>query len=381
MKKLLAILLAALLLAALSVPALASAEPAPAVDPVAADDADMGAPIPAEPGSPAPAASEPAPAGVHSHDGVTFTNSLLSLSFYLTKDCALSELVPLGSLSVPAGRTLELCLNGFQLTADIPISIRGTVNIYNCDGDGVFRLGDETLAVEEGGSLNIVNGTLMGRGTILDIRGSVTMKAGGIIGGSLTGAAVAVKVAGGGSFTMTGGSLIALSPLDAAEGAQVSIRGGHIGMKAMTGAGLTGAIGPGVTLSAEPDQSQLASNVTYYRDTEDTGYYITALAEIDDPTPGPEVQVALAEDGKTAAITGDFEAAGLFARVALVIDNNGVSALLVTQATINPEGTVVIPSFMVPGLRVTGVCIALSGSREDLEGPNPQVIAMDFLLL
>ena len=93
--------------------------------------------------------------------------------------------------------------------------------------------------------------------------------------------------------------------------------------------------------------------------------------------PLPSVTVEIAEDGKTAKAAGP-DVSRVFVRIALVLDNNGVSGLYVTQGTINPDGTIVIPSFQVPGLKVTGVSIVLTGVVDDILKPNPQAAASAF---
>ena len=96
-----------------------------------------------------------------------------------------------------------------------------------------------------------------------------------------------------------------------------------------------------------------------------------------EPTAAPEpLKLAVDEEGKTAQVTGDFS--GLYARVALILDNNGVSGLYVTQAPINSDGTIVIPEFMVPGLTVKGVNVALVPTLDDIQSamPNTVVFAM-----
>ena len=101
-----------------------------------------------------------------------------------------------------------------------------------------------------------------------------------------------------------------------------------------------------------------------------------------DPTEPPvqPVSVKIAEDGKTAQVTGDFE--GLYARIALVLDMDGVSGLIVQQGVINPTGEIVIPAFDLKGLEVTGISVAITGDQETLLTPMPQdVIAHDFLKL
>ena len=89
--------------------------------------------------------------------------------------------------------------------------------------------------------------------------------------------------------------------------------------------------------------------------------------------------VTIAPDGKTALVTGNFQ--GLYARAALILDNNGVSGLYVTQTAIGADGTVTVPSMMVPGLVVKGVNIALVPTIPDIQSAVPTVIASDFRML
>lgn len=117
--------------------------------------------------------------------------------------------------------------------------------------------------------------------------------------------------------------------------------------------------------------------------TEDRTFYAVLEGEdFPDPKPeghelpGPAPAVAIAEDGKTATVTGD--ASGLYARVALILDNSGVSGLYVTQAMINEGGVIVIPQLLVPGLTVTGVSIALVRSLDDIISPKPSVVVSSF---
>ena len=72
---------------------------------------------------------------------------------------------------------------------------------------------------------------------------------------------------------------------------------------------------------------------------------------------------------------------GLYARVALVIDNNGASGLYVTQVMINTDGTILIPTFMIPGLTVKGVNVALVPTLEDIQKSMPTVMATDSKML
>ena len=97
------------------------------------------------------------------------------------------------------------------------------------------------------------------------------------------------------------------------------------------------------------------------------------------PTPTPEpLKVTLSEDGTRAQIQGDFT--GVYARVALVIQNGEVSGLYVTQAPINESGAVVIPQFQMPGLTVIGVNIALVDSLDEILSSTPDAIDSDFMM-
>ena len=107
--------------------------------------------------------------------------------------------------------------------------------------------------------------------------------------------------------------------------------------------------------------------------TNTSDHVLYAHWRADAPAGDPDVK--LADDAKTAQAAGF---SGLYARVALVIDNGGVSGLYITQATINDNGTIVIPSFMVPGLTVTAVNITLVPSIQDIQSSTPTVKAMDY---
>ena len=82
--------------------------------------------------------------------------------------------------------------------------------------------------------------------------------------------------------------------------------------------------------------------------------------------------VVIGGDG-IAHITGSFY--GLYARAAIVIDNNGSSGLIIAQATINPDGSIVIPVFKVPGLTVKGVNLSLVPTVGDIPSTTPNVVA------
>ena len=89
--------------------------------------------------------------------------------------------------------------------------------------------------------------------------------------------------------------------------------------------------------------------------------------------PSEKPTLTFAADGKSAKASGDFS--GLFARVAIILDNGGVSGLYVTQATINADGTILIPEFMVPGLKVKGVNVSLVPTLADIQSSTPNVKA------
>ena len=95
--------------------------------------------------------------------------------------------------------------------------------------------------------------------------------------------------------------------------------------------------------------------------------------------PLPDAAVTISADGKTAKAVGDF--GRLYARVALILDNNGQSGLYITQVTINTNGTIVIPAFMVPGLTVKGVNIALVPTLDDISSATPTVVTSASIML
>ena len=90
--------------------------------------------------------------------------------------------------------------------------------------------------------------------------------------------------------------------------------------------------------------------------------------------PGAPV-VVLDPTGLTARAEGF---AGLCARVALILENDGVSGLYVTQAGIGADGTIAIPVLQVPGLTVRAVNIALVPTALDIQSAIPDVLASDY---
>lgn len=51
------------------------------------------------------------------------------------------------------------------------------------------------------------------------------------------------------------------------------------------------------------------------------------------------------------------------------------------QGVINADGQIVILRFVVPGLTVKGVSVALVRTFEDITTPEPDVVASDFIML
>ena len=103
--------------------------------------------------------------------------------------------------------------------------------------------------------------------------------------------------------------------------------------------------------------------------------------DITRPTPTPDPggpAVVLSRDGSYARFVGDIS--GLYIRIALVLDLNGVSGLYVTQGSLDADGVAVIPSFTMAGFTVRGVSVALTRSLEDLSSGTPTPVASDFIL-
>ena len=103
-----------------------------------------------------------------------------------------------------------------------------------------------------------------------------------------------------------------------------------------------------------------------------------------EPEPAlPAPAVTISDDGETAVVTGDFT--DLYVRVALVLENNGVSGLYVTQASIvtgtDDIGSITVPPLLIPGIKVTAVNIALVPSLNDITSATPSVVAAGFSYL
>lgn len=128
----------------------------------------------------------------------TWTGNLTSgtYNYCLTADLALS-----GMIEIPSGVTLNLCLNGHNITGDDRVfQINGTLNLSDCQGGGVVtttrvRQGP-IFYVRDGGIFNMFGGTLKGTKTMKSEGGL------GVLGLNANGGAV-MNMYGG---TVTGGS-------------------------------------------------------------------------------------------------------------------------------------------------------------------------------
>ena len=125
-----------------------------------------------------------------------------------------------------------------------------------------------------------------------------------------------------------------------------------------------------------PDGDPAEARITIYEDLEGNAQ-VTDIEDLPPVTALPSVTIS--DDSTTAQAIDGFE--GLYARVALVLDNGGISGLYVTQAVINPDGRIVIPAFQVPGLVVTGISVALVPTVGDIASPTPTVLASDFVTI
>ena len=119
-----------------------------------------------------------------------------------------------------------------------------------------------------------------------------------------------------------------------------------------------------------------ASQTTFIMPAND----VTVTAQFEQEAVVPEViEVKLSADARTAQASGNLE--GVYARVAIVLNNRGQSGLYVTQAAIKADGSIDIPSFAVPGLTVTAVNIALVPSIADISSSTPAVLCSDFSMV
>ena len=359
--RLAALLLAVVLCLAVGLPAAAVEEelPAPAAEEEALALPAEEAEVPAEDG-----------AAAHSHDGVTFTNNMLLLtSFYLTADVVLPM-----DITVPAGKTVNICLNGHKLSAGgHTLVVKGVVNLYDCQGGGLLDTTDGILTID-GGVLN-KNGCTVYTADILDPptappEATMPPEPAPFTPGGW------VKAE---DFTITP-ELKELFEKAVEDDSGASYEPvAYLAYQIVNGKNHCFAaekIVPG------PDAEATSVLVFIYEDTEG-GVECTDIMDIGssgEPTGEPEQPaVELNEDGRMAQASGSFE--GMYARVALILDNNGQSGLYVTQAVINEDGKIVIPAFQVPGLQVKGVNVALVPTIDDIQSPTPEVKASAFRML
>ena len=140
--------------------------------------------------------------------------------------------------------------------------------------------------------------------------------------------------------------------------------------------------GAGELRILEPYQDPANAIVGFDLDRFERSYDAAAEAQVfrlieakpgDTDSDDDDFSITFSEDHSRASITGNVS--GLYARVALTLDNGGQSGLYITQAAISSSGTVAIPSFSVPGLEVKGVSLALVRTLADISTPTPSVAA------
>ena len=140
-------------------------------------------------------------------------------NIYLTKDVTLNS-----TITVPAGKTLNLCLNGYTITRthvegktdERPFAVKGTLTI--CDCDERTSTGTVTSAAD----------VVSARGALADVpKGAKFVLYGGTLtGGTSTGNGGAVAVTGGGVFEMYGG--VIENCKSAVDGGAVSVTTGTL---------------------------------------------------------------------------------------------------------------------------------------------------------
>lgn len=140
-------------------------------------------------------------------------------NIYLTKDVTLNS-----TITVPAGKTLNLCLNGYTITRthvegktdERPFAVKGTLTI--CDCDERTSTGTVTSAAD----------VVSARGALADVpKGAKFVLYGGTLtGGTSTGNGGAVAVTGGGVFEMYGG--VIENCKSAVDGGAVSVTSGTL---------------------------------------------------------------------------------------------------------------------------------------------------------
>ena len=132
---------------------------------------------------------------------VTFENYAATLVSGTYNYCLTADLTLSGMIDIPSGVTLNLCLNGFNITGDDRVfQINGTLNLSDCKGTGEVsttkvRQGS-VFYVRDGGVFNMFGGTLKSTKTMSSDGGL------GVIGLNADGGAV-MNMYGG---TITGGA-------------------------------------------------------------------------------------------------------------------------------------------------------------------------------
>ena len=152
-----------------------------------------------------------------------------------------------------------------------------------------------------------------------------------------------------------------------------------LAVTALDGDTLPAAEQPASETDADPTPEPTPTDAASETDADPTPEPTSSPEPTPEPTPVRDLSVDFAPDGKSAVVAGDWD--GLYARVALIIDNGGLTGLYVTQCVINDSGIIVMPAFLVPGLTVKGVNVALVAEISDIASPTPRVVASGFMYL
>ena len=261
----------------------------------------------------------------------------------------------------------DLDLTAFENTVYVPdgdITLRGgsiSIKSHSADHTGVLCYG----------SVRMTGGTVYAGGGHNGIYTTNFFMSGGklnAVGGEREGIHAGTDIIlSGGSVTAEGGGwgLFAYGWIEIGNGVtSVSAAGESCAILADKGLELGNMLtvqGPkGARVGSDGKSITLADGVTAVKET--------VLSQIQEEP----LSMTVNGDGTRALVQGDY--AGLFARVALILDNGGVSGLYVTQVTINADGTILVPTFFVPGLTVKGVNVALVSTLADIQSPTPNVV-------
>lgn len=136
-------------------------------------------------------------------------------NYYLTTD--INMYYGNGTPSLPSGRNINLCLNGYDITTRggcFELESGATLTITDCVGDGRIKPGgtdngvhyDNAILVESGGQFNFFNGNVIDHERIVYNSGTFKMY-GGTLGRNADGADRGGGVYNSGTFYMYGGAI------------------------------------------------------------------------------------------------------------------------------------------------------------------------------